>query len=385
MSGVEVAGTVAAHLSSAAHAPDASPVPDVDQCSVHHVMQRPTWVFPLHTPAGARRADGPAPFLPLDFALYDQSHRPGPLVDTQGHVDEAAARAAHALFRAALGTDQSVFSPQLRVAGPDTRRPPYLAISDWYCGFVRSGLIAPSTGRLAALRGNTATLADGTRIDNVVAVVLATGFDPSPGIGFLPPDVLAALGHSPRHPQQPLALAFHGTHHPDVPHLGFVGMYRSPYWGVMQMQARFLAQYWSSSSSSSSSSSPATRPDPLRQKLQHDDSIRRTLALRDDPRLSQFPMGDYLFLMHDFAEALSIPRVDLCPAGKPPLDLDMLTPSRYPSPSDDAAARDAAQTLRRDTLQTTVDALTTPRFPAGHLDAREGPAQPTALAPERTL
>ncbi|KAG5926635.1 hypothetical protein E4U42_003072, partial [Claviceps africana] len=362
MSGVEVAGTVAAHLSSAAHAPGTSPVPDMDQCSVHHVVQRPVWVYPLHTTAGPRGAGAAAPFLPLDFAMYDQNRRPAPLANTQGHVDEEAARTAHALFQTALGTDQSVFSPQLRVTDADKLRPPYLAISDWYCGFVRSGLIALSTGRLASLGGHTATLADGTRIDDVVAVVLATGFDPSPSLSFLPPDVLHTLGHSPRHPEQPLALAFHGTHHPAVPHLGFVGMYRSPYWGVMQMQARFLAEYWSSSSSSSSAA-PARHPDqgPLRRKLQHDDSIRRTLALRDDPRLSQYPMGDYLFLMHDFAEALSIPRVDLpSPDGKPPLD--MLTPSRYPSPSDDAAAQDAAQKLRRDTLQTTMDGLTTPRF-----------------------
>ncbi|KAG6039864.1 hypothetical protein E4U41_001941 [Claviceps citrina] len=360
MSGVEVAGTIATHLSSAAHAPVASPIRDIDQCSVHHVIQRPIWVFPTYTTVEPNLAA--PPFLPLDFSSYNLNNRPPPLVNTQGHIDDQTAHAAHAVFQAALGTDQSVFSPQLQATAEERTRPPHLAVSDWYCDFVRSGLIALSTGRLASLEGRTAGLSDGSRVEDVVAVVLATGFDPSPSIGYLPPDVLHTLGHSARHPEQPLALALHGTHHPDVPNLGFVGFYRSPYWGVMQMQARFLAEYWSSSSSSSSSPSlPTTLPDPLRQKLHRDDSIQRTLALRDDPRLSQFPMGDYLFLMHDFADALSIPRVD-DPPSHGNLPLDMLTPSRYPSPSDDAAARASAEQLRQDALQTAIDGLTTPRF-----------------------
>ncbi|KAG6007001.1 hypothetical protein E4U21_006521 [Claviceps maximensis] len=361
MSGVEIAGTIATHLSSATHSPKtSSPIPDIDQCSIHHVLQRPVWVFPLHTTVEvSRRNAATAPFLPLDFSSYNQNNRRAPLVNTHGHVDEKTAQNVHAIFQAALGTDQSIFSPQLQVTDKDKLDPPYLAVSDWYCDFVRSGLISLSTGKFASLDGHMAKLTDGSQISNVIAVVLATGFDPSPSISYLSPDILKALGHSPRHPEQPLALAFHGTHHPQVPNLGFVGFYRSPYWGVMQMHARFLAEYWSSSA--------AHHPEPLQQKLKHDNSIARTLALRDNPRLSQFPMGDYLFLMREFAEALSIPRVDFPLHGIPLLShnnlpLDMLTPSRYTSPSDDAAAQEAAEKLRHNTVQTAIDGLTTPRF-----------------------
>lgn len=49
MSGVEIAGTIASHLSAATHSPDGSDIPDVDKYSIHHVVQRPIWVFPLHT------------------------------------------------------------------------------------------------------------------------------------------------------------------------------------------------------------------------------------------------------------------------------------------------------------------------------------------------
>lgn len=51
MSGVEIAGTIATHLSSATNSPEKFSIPDIDQCSIHHIVQRPIWVFPLHTTA----------------------------------------------------------------------------------------------------------------------------------------------------------------------------------------------------------------------------------------------------------------------------------------------------------------------------------------------
>lgn len=49
MSGVEIAGTIASHLSSAVNSPEKSEIPDIDKYTVHHVIQRPVWVLPLYT------------------------------------------------------------------------------------------------------------------------------------------------------------------------------------------------------------------------------------------------------------------------------------------------------------------------------------------------
>ncbi len=49
MSGVEIAATIASHLSSEINSPDASSIPNIEEFSIHHVIQRPIWVFPLHT------------------------------------------------------------------------------------------------------------------------------------------------------------------------------------------------------------------------------------------------------------------------------------------------------------------------------------------------
>lgn len=297
----------------------------------------------------------------MDLGSYNINNRPRPLENTQGHISDEHANMVHTIFETSLG-DQEQFSSLLMPSEEERDQPAYLAVSDWYTEFVRSGMITLSFGKVISLENDLVTLDDnGAQIDDIAAVILATGFDPSPCVDFLPQDILDMLQHSPQHYNQALALAFHGTHHPDVPSLGFVGFYRSPYWGVMQMHARFIAELWSNQADN--------LPDALQRKLQADDSIRRTLNLRDDPRLSQFPMGDYMYLMQEFSEALSIPIHESIMPEAPTLSrnnlpLDTLTPARYPSPSDDAAAKDEAEKSLKQTRDLAIECLITPRFVA---------------------
>ncbi|KAH7134232.1 hypothetical protein EDB81DRAFT_803478 [Dactylonectria macrodidyma] len=360
MSGIEIAGTIGTHLSSATNSPDPSTIQDVDKYKIHNVIQRPTWVFPLHT--SPKPASPAAPFLPLDFGSYNINNRPKPLANTQGHITEDTAKTLHGIFQNVIGSNQSEFSSLLRIDDSNNDQQPYMAVSDWYSDFVRLGLIELSKGKVEALNGSTATISGGSKIEDIAAVVVATGFDPSPCLDFFK-DILESLKHSPEHVDQPVALAFHGTHHADVPGLGFVGFYRSPYWGVMQMQARFITAMWSDNSSAVRSS------EAFKTKLESDVSIQRTLDLRDDPRVSQFPMGDYLFLMNEFAEALSIeieapmtPPTPSLPHND--LPLDMLTPARYISASDDADSKEAALKSRKQTHEITTAGLTGTKFVA---------------------
>ncbi|KAF5580348.1 FMO1 flavin-containing protein [Fusarium pseudocircinatum] len=361
MSGVEIAGTIGAHLSSEANSPDPSKITDIDKYSIHHAIQRPIWVFPLYT--SPKPAEVAAPFLPLDFSSYNLNNRPRPLTNTQGHIPEATAKVVHSVYKGVLGSDQSEYSPLLKIDGTNDDKQPYLAVSEWYTDFVRSGMISLSKGKVESLEGSTATLSDGTKIEDIAAVVVATGFDASPCINYLPEDVLKALNFSPKHIDQPVALAFHGTHHPDVPDVGFVGFYRSPYWGVMQMQARFVAALWSDNVS------PGRESEVFKNKLHDDTSVQRTLELRNDPRVSQFPMGDYPYLVNEIAEALELkireplePPVPSLPHNN--LPLDMLTPARYSNPDDDQDSRDAATKSLEQTHKDATDGLTTSRFVA---------------------
>lgn len=56
MSGIEIAGTIASHLSAAANSPRDSDIQDIEKYTVHHVIQRPVWVFPLFTSPEVSRA-----------------------------------------------------------------------------------------------------------------------------------------------------------------------------------------------------------------------------------------------------------------------------------------------------------------------------------------
>ncbi|KEY68094.1 hypothetical protein S7711_05504 [Stachybotrys chartarum IBT 7711] len=365
MSGVELAGTIAAHLSSAANSPEKSEVPHVADYSVHHIIQRPTWVVPLYT--SPMPADKAAPFLPLDFGSYNLNNRTSPLGDTQGHVSEEAAKVVHGIYETVLGSDQRQFSPVMQITKEGRTDRPFLAVSDWYCDFVRAGLITLSKGKLESFNDSTATLSpDGTTIDDIAAIVVATGFDPSPCLDFLPSDVREKLEHSPQHIDLPVALKFHGTHRPEIPGLGFVGFYRSPYWGVMQMQARFLARMWSDGDSGDG---PLNRdPENFKRKLVEDVSIQKILGLRGNPRVTQFPMGDYLFLMQEFADALSV-EIEPIAARMPilqrtKLPLDVVTPSRYIDPTDSEISQQEAHKSLESLREVAVAGMTGTRFVA---------------------
>ncbi|KAI0470223.1 hypothetical protein F4859DRAFT_124836 [Xylaria cf. heliscus] len=358
MSGVEITNTIATHLSSLIHSPGDAAVKNAERFTIHHVAHRPAWTVPLFTSANP---DAPAPpFLPCDLPSYNVARRPHPLTNTQGHLSVDAARQFNTIYKSVLGTDQSVFSPETKIGGELLDEPPFLAIGSHYMDFVRSGLIKIHRGRLSSIIGTTVTVSSDDSeksITDVAAIVIATGFDPSPSISFLPPSVLEVLSHSPAHPNLPVALAFHETHHPTLPTLGFVGFYRSPYWGVMEMQARFVARLFQGHAEGTFPNGSSS----FQAALANDDSIQRTLALRDDPRCSQFPMGDYAFLMQEFAKALELPISP--PIGTtPPLTngrpMDVLTPARYVNPGASDAQREEAMKSLKSTHNAAVAGLT---------------------------
>ncbi|KAH6648625.1 hypothetical protein BKA67DRAFT_594127 [Truncatella angustata] len=355
MSGIEIAGTVASHLSSATNSPGEKIIPNPEKYSIQHVVQRPAWVFPLFTSA---KADVSAPpFLPCDLPSYNQAVRPQPLVNGQGHVSVDAAKTFNSIYQSVLGTDQIEFSPQMKIGGELLEQQPFLAMSSNYADFVRSGLINISKGRLSSIDDTTATILPADEaISDIAAVILATGFDPAPSLQFLPAKVLEAISYSPSTTSLPAALAFHGTHHAAYKNLGFVGFYRSPYWGVMEMQARFVAHLWTT----------PTHSLALEHALATDNSIERTLALREDPRCSQFPMGDYVFLMQEFAKALEIPIAP--PRETPPLangkSMDIITPARYASKTASGAQLAEVEKNLVSTHETALAGLTKAKFVA---------------------
>lgn len=331
MSGAEAAASIALDISSATSRTlstnsNASTSSDPTGL-VHHVSTRPFWAVPTYLPAN----DQPGSFLPLDIVMYDLARRPpGDIQYALGPITPDRASLVHTYFETLLGSDQSDVAAALALSAEDDRKiAPWVAVTDHYAEFVRAGDIIPTQGRVSAAQWVADATTEGsgiieiktregrsTTIDNIAAVVLATGFSPFESLAFLPEDVRATLEYTENDTVFPLVLNEKGTWNPKVPDLGFVGMYRGPYWGVMEMQARALAHQWYDPDAKDDETKPDTSYGTA--ATTESDAIAKVKELRElliSPSPShlraQFPMGDYVGLMETFARELSIPRLSL--------------------------------------------------------------------------
>ncbi|CAD6445876.1 5993d270-f887-46f7-a901-d9cc355e06dd [Sclerotinia trifoliorum] len=331
MSGIETAAAVALQVSSSVNSSE-RPIPNANEYKIYNVVQQPFWVMTLTLPTNPiidsaspeeEKIPNPAPtFLPLDLITYNIERKPpGPLKNSSGHISPEVAKMTNDFMANYLGTDQSgIGTDHLAITGHVRSEPPRLTASENYVEFVRSGDIKTIRGKLTSADPNQPNAIiiedDGAQqiIDDVAAVILATGFDTSRSLNFLPKEILQHLSFDESSSEFPLALNVHSTISAKIPSLGFVGFYRSPYWGVMEMQARFLGKLWSGGAQA-------------QKTLETDDTINKLLELRTDPRIAQFPMGDYAYLMESFATAVGIQRQE--PTNDPEARTGIVLPSRY--------------------------------------------------------
>lgn len=173
--------------------------------------------------------------MPLDLKLYELSKRPpGSIVANAGQLTQAVKDMIHNALQAQIGGDQSDLGPSaLVIPSSEPRSAVYVALSETYPEFVRSGLIEVHSGRvleiLSAEDGTCVAhiqVADGTlTIENVGAVIYATGYSPITAIDFLPLDVLEKLQICPSSMRLPLILSGWQTMSEAVPEMAFIGFY----------------------------------------------------------------------------------------------------------------------------------------------------------------
>ncbi|EHA46889.1 hypothetical protein MGG_08730 [Pyricularia oryzae 70-15] len=395
MSAYEVAGTIARDLSSAVHSPGGvGGIENPERYRVYHVAKRPSWLFPL---IGTATPSHPRPrFLPVDLPAYNLSRRQLPLTNNQGILSQQRMREVNYTFSVVLGGDQGDVSPDLKITDKLAEEAPYLAMSDSYLEFVRSGDIVHVPGTVTRVSDRSASVENAgeeINIDDIAAVVSATGWSVKDSLQFLPQSIKDVLEFDEADNTHPLVLKFHNTHHPDVANLGFVGFYRSPYWGVIEMQSRFLAKYLgqdfrppaaanpnittSSESVLEAGQAQVTVPplaNSLKSALEADDCMKKERALRvhrkEHPEAAaQYPMGDYAWLMQEFARALDINMTPpptatelIPPDGDEPMNI--LTPSRYPSKGASGQQLDEMSKNMAATRRTVSAALKDGRFVA---------------------
>ncbi|PXF46845.1 Dimethylaniline monooxygenase [N-oxide-forming] 4 [Gracilariopsis chorda] len=275
---------------------------------VVHSVNKQAWIVPRMIP----RRHGS---VPIDLFFYRRDLEE-PL---RGERERSNVEAA-AYFRK-LCPKQAEGSVMVHTR---SHEPQFLVVSDEYVNLVMGGKVQVvgrvddvrrEDGHLICKAGETAVVAD--------SVLLCTGYYP-PSLDFLPQIVrdgvraskdqfvplLLDRGTLPAYSTDwdtkvPVGASVHRR--PLHERMAFVGMYRGPYFGILELQARWVVHALCVRSTSSVHPSPCP-PVPLAEVVR---GVRREFALRNRKPRPQFPHPDYVGLCNTLAAAIgALPDVD---------------------------------------------------------------------------
>ncbi|KAM3074217.1 hypothetical protein ACMFMF_006238 [Clarireedia jacksonii] len=363
-SGAEVAATIALQMLDAEYSPTGS---GIEPLEIIHVMPYPLVSLPNFVPAG----DKPLPrFLPLDSLLYDLSSRSDdPISLMYAHTTPEKTRQLRDLLIKIMEGETSKKNDsddeKSRAAASVS---PYAAVGESYVEFVRSGAIRPVLGRVVNIEAQTkddarhspnllqAMLSPGSaeiQIQDIAAVIYATGFEPT--LDFLPEALKNAASYDVSCPRLPLLLNRNFSTSSDTTpeNLAFMGFNYGSYWGVLENEARAIAQKWASDmneSENSLTSNTSIIPEADNENEKSSSKLYTFMQelrslLRESPSsVPQNFFGDYPGLMEQASRELHLQRVDLSWGVRE----GMACPARYiDSGSDRVEAEKTMQKLQR--------------------------------------
>jgi len=238
--------------------------------SVTVATRRPLWYLPRYVKS-----------KPVDLLFYSRAAADR----SRGASEEERNRNRHAFFASIVG---DLPRP---LAAPDPSRGdlPFVAITDTFLDAVRAGSVVARPTEVVAFEGQAAVFADGKR-EEFDAAILATGYCLE--LDFLAAPQRQALELDPEDLLQP-AILHECVWRPELPGLAFVGIYRGPYFAVMELQARWACGVFSGRL-------PAPTAAELEAGLEAERSVRR-----QRPR-PQFPHGDYVGMVESLAHRVGV-------------------------------------------------------------------------------
>jgi dimethylaniline monooxygenase (N-oxide forming) len=176
---------------------------------------------------------------------------------------------------ATLGQNPGQLNNEL-LLDPNSTDPPHVVVSDALGAAVDKGTSTlVVSGRVTRLERSAVVLADGRRLD-ADAIVWCTGYRPD--LSFLSREVRRAVEYDPTDMLQPLLLA-DAVFPRGAPGLSFVGLYRGPYFGVIELQARWVCAVIS-----------GALPPPSAHKIARE--VARSRQIRRSKPRPQFPYDD---------------------------------------------------------------------------------------------
>jgi len=268
---------IAAHVSqSAARVVNVSP-------SIPWVL--PRWI-PTITQDGKNKDGGTTMnILPVDMVLFKRKSSYPQKEEISMTPDDCRKR--HEYLRSLVGHKQR----NSTLGEPtDWEEPALVAISDEYVDLIREGKVEVIHGRLVGMEedgtlqiGNAPTAAGSevpqphSSLSGIDHIICCTGYT-SQLHDFLSSDILSALNYESEDTFCPMTLSW-DVLHPTLPNLAFCGMYRGPYMGTMDLQARLAAGVMSGKISISED--------------EYDAAMKTSQTIRNYIPRAQFPHFDY--------------------------------------------------------------------------------------------
>ncbi|TGO63674.1 hypothetical protein BCON_0011g00130 [Botryotinia convoluta] len=362
-SGAEVASLIAMHISDAQYSPSGTGT-GTPPTEIIHVMPHPLVSIPSFVRSGNDKLPS---FVQLDSRLYDLSSRPDGPISFNFGLSNAEKR------RKLRDTLNMLMSGTVDVGNDDGSKKsdevglgaPYAVVGGKYAEFIRSGAVKQVFGRITQLEQHSqnknlmlATIesqSEQIKIEEIAAVVYATGFSTSPALNFLPDDIKESLGYDTSYPRLPLLLSEDcmSSSRDSPSSLALMGFFDGSYWGVLESQARVIARKWVEQASGLSS------PTHDREDIDEDSSSKlrafmeelRIMMDKDPSSVPQNFFSDYPGLMEETSRKLGLQKINLSWSGRE----GMVSPARYiNSQCNTIEAEKAIQKLQK-TLQDSRD------------------------------
>ena len=338
------------------------------------IMPKIPWVAPRYVPACLDHAADTnahtsvtASFLPIDLAFYRRRKRHDKGSSSSGNDESSGERTSltpescrkrHKDLRAMLGPKQEQILP---VPPACFEKPPMVAVSDYFLDLVAGGKIEVVRGRVEGITDdgkglrisrvngsisntgtdniNVSSETDVFVLPGVTSLICCTGYLPDlesccgalefesseaeDDSSSLPSSILRTVDYDPTDSFSPMTTHLE-TLHPKLANFAFVGMYRGPYMGVVELQARLAAGVISGK--------VEIPPEDFEKGLETCEKIRNP-----DPFLRpQFPRFDYVGFMDSLAGFLSLSKSkaiaeegDSFPNQKHLMEGSMVTPAFY--------------------------------------------------------
>ena len=239
---------------------------------VTHISTKKFWILPrlLNEEALEKK-------LPLDLIFYKRK------IPSLRSVQEKN-QGTHRYF--SLISRQGEISEKLAISLEEYTSYPFALISDTYLDQVEANRVSIYNSRVVAVEESGVLLEDGSKIE-ADSIIFCTGF--STYLPYFEESLLKEMEFEENDQFQPLLL-HEGVFHPKLPNMAFIGMYRGPYFGIMELQSRWACMAF------------ADKEQYYPTSVELEKGMKEERRLRNLNPRPQFPHGDYVA----FADALAV-------------------------------------------------------------------------------